>query len=197
MKSVENFRWSASWGNSSIRRSWYHGRQPEVFLQHDSHCACQDVLELRSRTSKREFSRLKPKVQILGSSKSIRHTKVAILRLKSCFLRKKETKLHANLWKAFSTELRCRRSWWFDVVLLNDLHLARKPRSRSSSARPAMPFVNQEHLGLVVPTLDSAIHRINLYPADSVIDFCNTYPLDNYLSGGWRYPTFEQPGPVA
>ena len=43
-------------GNLSTRRSWYHGRQPEVFLQHDSHCACQDVLELRSRTSKREFS---------------------------------------------------------------------------------------------------------------------------------------------
>ena len=68
--------------------------------------------------------RLKPEVQILGSSKSIRHTKVEILRLKSCFLRKKETKLNANLWKAFSTELFCRRSWWFHVVLLNDLHLA-------------------------------------------------------------------------
>ena len=37
--------------------------------------------------------RLKPEVQILGSLKSIRHTKVEILRLKSCFLRKKETKL--------------------------------------------------------------------------------------------------------
>ena len=45
--------------------------------------------------------RLKPEVQILGSSKSIRHTKVEIIRLKSCFLRKKETKLHANLWKTF------------------------------------------------------------------------------------------------
>ena len=43
-------------GNLSIRRSWYHGRQPEVFSRHDSHCACQDVLELQSRTSKREFS---------------------------------------------------------------------------------------------------------------------------------------------
>ena len=85
----------------------------------------------------------------------------------------------------------------FHVVLLNYLHLARKPRPRSSSARPAMPFVNQERLGLVVQTLDSAIHRIHLYSADSVIDFCNTYPLDNYLSGGWRYPTFEQPGPGA
>ena len=43
-------------GNLSTRRSWYRGRQPQVFLLHDSHCACQEVLELRSRTSKREFS---------------------------------------------------------------------------------------------------------------------------------------------
>ena len=47
----------------------------------------------------------------------------------------------------------------------------------------------------VVQTLDSAIQRINHYPADSVIDFRNTYPLDSDLSGGERYPTFEQPGP--
>ena len=39
-------------------------------------------------------------------------------------------------------------------------------------------------LAPVVQTLDSAIHRINHYPADSVIDFRNTYPLDSYLSGG-------------
>ena len=37
-------------GNLSTSLSWYHGRQPEVFLQRDSHCACQDVLELQSRT---------------------------------------------------------------------------------------------------------------------------------------------------
>ena len=37
-------------GNLSTSLSWYHERQPEVFLQRDSHCACQDVLELRSRT---------------------------------------------------------------------------------------------------------------------------------------------------
>ena len=36
----------------------------------------------------------------------------------------------------------------------------------------------------VVQTLDSAIHRINHYPADSVIDFLNTYQLDSDLSGG-------------
>ena len=42
-------------------------------------------------------------------------------------------------------------------------------------------FIDQ---ALVVQTLDSAIHRINHYPAESVIDFRNTYPLDSDLSGG-------------
>ena len=51
------------------------------------------------------------------------------------------------------------------------------------------------NLAPVVQTLDSAIHRINHYPADSVIGFPNTYPLDSHLSGGKRYPTFEQLGP--
>ena len=32
---------------------------------------------------------------------------------------------------------------------------------------------------------------------DSAIGFPNTYPLDSDLSGGYRYPTFEQPGPDA
>ena len=36
----------------------------------------------------------------------------------------------------------------------------------------------------VVKSLDSAIHLINLYPADSVIGFPNTYPLDSDLSEG-------------
>ena len=47
--------------------------------------------------------RLKPEVHILGSLRSIRHTKVEILRLKSYFLHKKETKLSRkiNLWKTF------------------------------------------------------------------------------------------------
>ena len=47
----------------------------------------------------------------------------------------------------------------------------------------------------VVQRLDNAIHRINYYPADSVVCFVNTYPLDSDLSGGKRYPAFEQPGP--
>ena len=39
-------------------------------------------------------------------------------------------------------------------------------------------------LAPVVQTLDNAIHRINHYPADSVIDFPIIYPLDSDLSGG-------------
>ena len=36
----------------------------------------------------------------------------------------------------------------------------------------------------VVQTVDSTIHRINLYPVDSVIVFRNTYPVDGDLSHG-------------
>ena len=36
----------------------------------------------------------------------------------------------------------------------------------------------------VVQKMDSAIHRINLYPVDSAIGFPNTYPLDRDLSDG-------------
>ena len=50
----------------------------------------------------------------------------------------------------------------------------------------------------VVQTLDNVIHWINHYPTDNAIIIVshNTYPLDSDLSGGERYPAFEQPGPV-
>ena len=86
--------------------------------------------------------RLKPEAQKFWVLWRVFVIQVDILRLKSCFLLKKETKLHANLWKTFSIELFCRRSWWFHVGLLHDLHLGRKLRPLSSSGRPAMPFVN-------------------------------------------------------
>ena len=35
----------------------------------------------------------------------------------------------------------------------------------------------------VVQKVDSAIHRINQYPADNTVDFVNTYPPDSDLSG--------------
>ena len=45
-------------------------------------------------------------------------------------------------------------------------------------------FVYIRLLAPVVQRLDNAIHRINHYPADSVVCFVNTYPLDSDLSGG-------------
>ena len=42
-----------------------------------------------------------------------------------------------------------------------------------------------KYLAPVVQTSDSAIDRINHYPADSVIDFRNTYPLYSDLSNVW------------
>ena len=44
--------------------------------------------------------------------------------------------------------------------------------------------INDKDQAPVVQTLDSAIHRIKIYPVDSAIGFPNTYPLDSDLSGG-------------
>ena len=44
--------------------------------------------------------------------------------------------------------------------------------------------IGDKRLGQVVQRLDKAIHRINHYPADSVVCFVNIYPLDSELSGG-------------
>ena len=51
------------------------------------------------------------------------------------------------------------------------------------------------YLAPVVQRLDNAIHRINRYPADTCQQNKPGYPLNSNLSGGWRYPPFEQPGP--
>ena len=103
---------------------------------------------------------LKPEVQFLGSLKSIRHAKVEILRLKSCFLRKKETKQQKK--QIFERHFQMNYSVGVRdgyVGFLNDLHLPRKPRPRSSSARPAMPFVNQERLVLKFPNIQAVRAR--------------------------------------
>ena len=39
-------------------------------------------------------------------------------------------------------------------------------------------------LAAVVQSLDSAIHRLKIYPVDNAAGFPNTYPLDSDLSGG-------------
>ena len=51
-------------------------------------------------------------------------------------------------------------------------------------------------LAPVVQRLDNTIHRINHCPLDIAIGFAITYPVDSDLSGGWRYPSFEQLGPA-
>ena len=50
------------------------------------------------------------------------------------------------------------------------------------------------YLAPVLQKVDSAIHRINLYPLDR--DIANIYPLDSDFSGGYRYAAFEQLRPV-
>ena len=56
--------------------------------------------------------------------------------------------------------------------------LASSPLNARAHALPLL------HLAPVVQTLDSAIHRIKIYPLDGAIGFRNTYPLDSDLSGG-------------
>ena len=61
---------------------------------------------------------------------------------------------------------------------------------------PVPGATQEEHLAWVVPKTDNAIHRRDHYPVESVVCYINnTYPLDSDLSGGERYPAFEQPGP--
>ena len=61
--------------------------------------------------------------------------------------------------------------------------------------------IDQALVTRVVQTLDCPVHWLNHYPPEyplnSAIGFSNIYPLDSDLSGGQRYPTFEQPGPGA
>ena len=48
----------------------------------------------------------------------------------------------------------------------------------------ALNTTSVKHQAPVVQRLDNAIHRINHYPADSLVCFVNTYPLDSYFSCG-------------
>ena len=55
---------------------------------------------------------------------------------------------------------------------------------RPTIAKNKMSQLQIVLLASVVQTLDSAVQRINHYPADSLIRFANTYPLDSDLSSG-------------
>ena len=50
--------------------------------------------------------------------------------------------------------------------------------------RMSLAYHTLAHLAPVVQTLDSAIHRIKIYPVDNAIGFPNTSPLHSDLSGG-------------
>ena len=47
-----------------------------------------------------------------------------------------------------------------------------------------LPTQDRDNALARVRKVDSAIHRINHYPADSVVCFVDTYPVDSNLSGG-------------
>ena len=59
-----------------------------------------------------------------------------------------------------------------------------KAKTRMLLATYISSMCNSNLQGPVARKMDSAIHRINHYPLDSVIDFPNTYLLDNDLPGG-------------
>ena len=102
-----------------------------------------------------------------------------------------------------SNGLSCFLSWFAQPFLVlrmtnaNFLLTIMNTQSREKALRIACSraMTKGNVLAPVVQTLNSAIHRINHYPADSIIDFRNTYLVDSDLSGGQCYPTFEQPGP--
>ena len=77
----------------------------------------------------------------------------------------------------------------------HSLHTRAKTCDKNHVYGEITSSTSMKYLTPVVQRLDNAIHRINHCPADSVVCFVNTYPLDSDLSGGQRYPAFEQPGP--
>ena len=56
-------------------------------------------------------------------------------------------------------------------------------------------YITNKRLAWVVSKMDNAIYHIIHYPVESMVCFVNTCPLDSDLSGGYRYPAFEHPGP--
>ena len=61
-----------------------------------------------------------------------------------------------------------------------------KVSARFSSSSGAGGARKKVSLGPVVQRLDNAIHRINYYPADSVVCFVNTYPLDSVIQPSYN-----------
>ena len=47
-----------------------------------------------------------------------------------------------------------------------------------------LSLIHKKNQVPMVRKMDNSLHRINHYPADSVVYFVDTYPLDCDLSGG-------------
>ena len=71
----------------------------------------------------------------------------------------------------------------YSKSLLNKFQLFKR---RIILSCPHEKFISID-LASVVQKVDNTINWINHYPVDNIISF---------LSGGWRYPKFEQLGPV-
>ena len=130
--------------------------------------------------------RLKPEVQILGSSKNIRHTKVEILRLKSCFLHKKETNFHAKL--IFESHFFCAVRDCFTLVCLM-ICIWRINRVPDPVLRdqPCHSWFNQERLVLKFPFVSLKPQCLpeclplsyQVFDLETMRDKCRTYCLPN------------------
>ena len=140
--------------------------------------SCAAVTDFKTRVL-----RLKPEVQILGSSKRICHTKKFFPRNHVFFIRNKQN-FRQIFERHFQMNYSVRIHDGFTLVCLhqcNDLHLAHKPQS--SSARSAMPFVNQERLVLKFTNVLSptVTKHVPLVRNISIHLYLYLYPCINFL----------------
>ena len=101
--------------------------------------------------------------------------------------------LNSKLFDSFFASVIC--DWMFDVAGPGMLYASSGIQRSRISGTSALPFA-LNHLAPVAQKLDTVIHRINPYPTDKCQGNQLRYPVDSDLSGGQRYPPFEQLGTV-
>ena len=75
-------------------------------------------------------------------------------------------------------------SKFYIKIAIQNLHFLSAVKKCCTEKSVVLVSTSREDLAPVVQTLDSAIHRIKMYPVDNAIGFPNTYPVDSDLSGG-------------
>ena len=73
---------------------------------------------------------------------------------------------------------------WSEENWVEDRNTWMNWHQTSSVSLPFIVVFTHKYLAPVVQRMDNAIHRINHYPADSVVCFVNTYPLESDSSAG-------------